>query len=458
MDKATHCLAEAIRSGETIGVFGDYDVDGQSSLVLMRDYLDEVGARNIGYIPHRLQEGYGPNPAGLDYLANQGARLIVTVDCGAMAHTALHHAASCGLRVIIVDHHHTDDILPPAYAHVNPNRHDQATPGRDLAAVGVVFLLLVALSRVLRLSGYFSCTQPEPDILSKLDLVALGTVADMVPLYGLNRAFVAQGLKIIAKRTRPGLAMLADLAKINTPLRASHLAFQLIPRLNAAGRISHAKISIDLLTTRDVAEAKNHASLLESLNTRRRILDKEIFEQVNAPCNLDRDSPILFAAHEGWHPGVLGIVAYRLVKFYKRPAIVLNLEGNLGTGSGRAPEGFDLGSAILAAHAAGLIETGGGHRAAVGLTVHRYNLKKLHAFLEERILDQIEKTPSCPSLTADAIVAPGALDNRLVRSFDAIEPFGQVIQDRGLLLLKLGTSGTPYWTRPTKPCALPPRI
>ena len=372
LDRAVERLADAVRAGEPIGLLGDYDVDGATSVALLARYLRAVDGLVAIDVPDRLREGYGPNPLALGRLAEQGCRLVVTLDSGTTAFDALAVAAERGQEVIVVDHHVTDAQLPPALAVVNPNRRDQASPVGELAAVGVTFLLVVALNRALRARGHFE-RRPEPDLRRWLDLVALGTVCDVVPLTGLNRALVAQGLKVAARRDNPGLAALAAAARLSGAPSAEHFGFVLGPRINAGGRTGRSDLGAQLLLSDLPEEVAEIAERLERLNEQRRAVERQVLaaaERQLAPA-LAAGAPLLVAAGEGWSPGVVGLAAARLVERHHRPAVVIGLADGCGKGSGRSVAGFDLGGAVIAARQAGLLLEGGGHPMAAGLTVRR---------------------------------------------------------------------------------------
>ena len=337
MEVAAARLVRAVREGETIAVFGDYDVDGATSAALLTRFFAAVGGRTRIYVPDRLREGYGPNTPALMRLHAEGIRLVVTVDCGTNAQLPLTEAAAAGLEVIIVDHHVAEPLLPCAAAIVNPNRLDEESPHGALAAVGVAFLLIVAVNRTLRQAGWYAANRPEPDLLGWLDLVALGTVCDVVPLAGLNRAFVAQGIKIARRSANPGLAALAAVAGVNETLDAYHLGFVLGPRVNAGGRVGAADLGARLLATDDLALAADLAQRLDGYNRERRDIEARTLEAAVAMVEAAAQSPVLvFAAADNWHPGVIGIVAARLKERYERPACVIALDNGVGRGSGRS--------------------------------------------------------------------------------------------------------------------------
>ncbi|MBM3565837.1 MAG: single-stranded-DNA-specific exonuclease RecJ [Alphaproteobacteria bacterium] len=424
MDTACARLAAAVGAGEPIAVFGDYDVDGGTSAALLTRYLAAVGARTRVHIPDRIKEGYGPNAAALLKMKAAGANVVVTVDCGTGAHEALAAARAAGLDVIVSDHHEAEAALPPALAVVNPNRLDDTSGLGHLAAVGVTFLMVVGLNRALRASGWFQ-SREEPDLLQWLDLVALGTVCDVVPLKGLNRALVTQGLKVMAGRGNAGLAALADVARLDEPPGAYHAGFLLGPRVNAGGRIGAPDLGVRLLSTDDPAEAADIAQRLDRLNRERQDIEKRVLDDAMAQVEADGGAHALaFAAGEGWHPGVVGIVAARLKERYNVPACVVALAGEAGTGSGRSVPGVDLGAAVLAARQAGHLVKGGGHAMAAGFTVRRDELEAARRFLEDRIAARIREAAIRPSLSLDGALRPDGATAELAEQLAQAGPFG----------------------------------
>ena len=365
--------------GEAVAVFGDYDVDGASSAALLARFLRHQGLDPTVYIPDRLFEGYGPNVEAMRKLAGDGARLIVTVDCGSTSFDALAEAQGLGVDVVVVDHHELGTDRPQAVAMVNPNRQDDLSGLGALAAVGVTFMAIVAVNRLLRKRGWYGAGRSEPDLLQWLDLVALGTVCDVVPLVGLNRAFVAKGLQTFARRGNRGLAALADVARLGGPARPYHLGFLLGPRINAGGRIGDAALGARLLASDDAAECERIATELDRLNGERQAMETQALEEAFAEADAeigDGEGPaVLVTANRGWHPGVVGLVASRLKDRYQRPAVAVSLAANgTGTGSGRSISGVDLGLAVRNALGAGILAKGGGHAMAAGLTVDQARL------------------------------------------------------------------------------------
>jgi len=427
MDKGATRLADAVEGGETIAIFGDYDVDGATSAALLTLLLRGLGAEPIIYIPDRLMEGYGPSGAALVELKNRGASLAVTVDCGAQAFEALEEAKAAGLDVIVVDHHQCATLLPVAYALINPNRLDEGELGAShghLAAVGMAFLLGAALVRELRGRSYFE-GRDEPQLLDLLDLVALGTVADVAKLHGLNRAFVTQGLKIMAARQNIGLSALAEASRLVKPPSCRDLGFALGPRINAGGRVGKSDLGVRLLTCSDPEEARTIAAELDRLNEERRAIEMTVCEQAEEQAAKLEAAPVLTVMGSGWHPGVIGIVAGRLKERFGRPAIVIAEEADgTGKGSGRSISGVDLGAAVLAAKESGLLIAGGGHAMAAGLTLPKGGLEAFRQFINERLAEDVERSREGRALLVDALLAPGGVVGGLCDSLDQGGPYG----------------------------------
>lgn len=353
MDIAAERLCAAVMSGECVAVFGDYDVDGATSSALLLRFLRALGTRCLSHIPDRMREGYGPNLPALLSLKAQGAAVVVTVDCGTVAFEPLESATQAGLDIIVVDHHLSEARLPKVLAVVNPNRLDETSPCRTLAAVGVTFLLCVAITRQLRAAGWFAA-RTEPNLLALLDLVALGTVCDVMPLTGLNRAFVSQGLKVLATRSNPGLAALADVAGVSDVPNAYTLGFLLGPRINAGGRVGKADLGTRLLSSEDGAAIPSIARELDVFNAERKAIETLVLEQAIAAAEAsDTNAPVLVVRGEGWHQGVIGIVAGRLKERYRKPVAVVSFENGVGKASARSITGVDFGGAVASAKAQG---------------------------------------------------------------------------------------------------------
>lgn len=428
MDRAAERIASAVLAKETITIYGDYDVDGATSAALLVELLRSLGVEAGYYIPDRLLEGYGPSGEALVKLAEDGSSLIVTVDCGAMAHEALGMAREAGVDVIVVDHHKCSPDLPPTAALVNPNRLDEsdlAASFGHLAAVGVAFLLGIALVRTLRKRGYFE-DRKEPDLMGLLDLVALGTVADVAALHGLNRAFVAQGLKVLARRERIGMAALMDASRLKRVPIASDLGFALGPRINAGGRIGESTLGVRLLTTADPEEAREIAEQLSALNEERRAIEAEVQEAAESQLEGQHNMAVQVLAGSGWHPGVIGIVAGRIKEKTGKPSIVIALDDadDIGKGSGRSISGVDLGAAIIAAREDGLLEAGGGHAMAAGLTIAQDKLAAFTEFLDARLARDVERARAGQTMQLDLSLAPGGLTPDLVTTLEAAGPYG----------------------------------
>jgi single-stranded-DNA-specific exonuclease len=417
MEPAAGRLVAALKRGERVAVFADYDVDGGASAALLIDWLRGFGRAATLYIPDRIDEGYGPNPPAMAALARDHD-LIVCVDCGTLSHDAI--AAAAGADVIILDHHLGGETLPPALAVVNPNRQDESGELGHLCAAAVVFLALVEAGRQLRATG-----DPAPDLLGLLDLVALATVADVAPLTGVNRAFVRQGLKVMARRERPGLVALSDIGRLDTAPNAYHLGFVLGPRINAGGRIGAADLGARCLATADPDEARALAERLDQLNTERREVEAAVREAALAQAEArGADGPLVWAAGEGWHPGVVGIVAARLKEAANRPAVVIGLDGSVGKGSGRSVTGVDLGAAVQKVAREGLLEKGGGHRMAAGLTVARDMIEPAMARLSDLLARQGAGEIGPADLRLDGLLMPEAVTPELVAELDRAGPFG----------------------------------
>ena len=417
MAKAADRLLHAVASGQQIAVFGDYDVDGGASAALLMTWLRAMGRRATLYIPDRIDEGYGPNAPAMAALAGEH-HLILCVDCGTLSHEPI--AAAIGCDVIVLDHHLGAETLPAAFAVVNPNRQDEDGSLAHLCAAAVVFLLLVEANRRLRLTG-----TTGPDLMAMLDLVALATVADVAPLVGVNRALVRQGLKVMARRERPGLAALADIARMDRAPTSHALGFLLGPRVNAGGRIGKADLGARLLSTHDPAEAAAMAARLDTLNTERREIEGGVRAAALAQAEArGLGGPLVWAAGAGWHPGVVGIVAARLKEATNRPAVVIGVENGIGKGSARSVSGVDLGAAVHRVAAEGLLLRGGGHRMAAGLTVEEHLIEPAMARLGELLARQGAGAGGPSDLRLDSLLMPGAATVELVDLIEAAGPFG----------------------------------
>ncbi|HUI14802.1 MAG TPA: single-stranded-DNA-specific exonuclease RecJ [Xanthobacteraceae bacterium] len=429
MKEAAERIADAVASGESVAIFGDYDVDGATSAAVLARYLRQCGLEPIIHIPDRLFEGYGPNVEAVRALAERGAKLLVCVDCGTTSIAPLQEAKKLGLDTVIIDHHQADEELPPAVAIVNPNRRDDLSGLGHLAAVGLTFMTVVALNRVLRGRGFWHPGRPEPDLLLLLDDVALGTVADVVPLIGLNRAFVAKGLIALRRRERAGHVSLMDVARLSGPPEAWHLGFLLGPRINAGGRIGRADLGVKLLLEDDPIEAARIATELDRLNQERQTIEQGTLAQAEAEAiaalGLEEKGAVIVTAAEGWHPGVVGLVAARLKEKFGRPAFAIALEpGGIGTGSGRSIAGVDIGRAVRRAVTEGLLLKGGGHAMAAGVTLRKTALAELRAFLEAALAADVEVARRANGLLIDGAVTASAANAELVAMIERAGPFG----------------------------------
>lgn len=417
MEKAAARFLSAVRQREKIAIFADYDVDGGSSAALLIDWLRQMGRQATLYVPDRIDEGYGPNEPAMQALAKDHD-LIVCVDCGTLSHGPIE--AAKGADVVVLDHHLGGETLPPALAVVNPNRQDETGDLAQLCAAAVVFLMLVEAGRQLREAG-----QRGPELMAMLDLVALATVADVAPLTGVNRAFVRQGLKVMAGRARPGLAALADVTNLDKAPSSQTLGFVFGPRVNSGGRIGKADLGARLLSTANPDEALSLAQRLDQLNGERRSIEDHVREEALAQAEArGMDAPLVWAAADGWHPGVVGIVASRLKESTNRPAIVIGFDGDEGKGSGRSVSGIDLGHAIQKLAAEGLLTKGGGHKMAAGLTVMRDKLDAAMARLSDILAAQGADQLGAADLKLDGILMPGAASVEMVEQLENAGPFG----------------------------------
>jgi single-stranded-DNA-specific exonuclease len=433
MDIAADRMADAVRRGETVAVFGDYDVDGACSAALMVAFLRTLGCPVHHHVPDRITEGYGPNAPALVSLVDRGATLIVCVDCGTAAAVAL-SAVAGRAEVIVLDHHKAEGLPPAILATVNPNRLDCTSGLGMLCAAGVTFLTAIATVRALRRLGFFA-QRAEPDLIGLLDLVALATVCDVMPLTGVNRAFVCQGLKVMARRARPGIAALLEVTQARDKLNAATCGYALGPRINAGGRISEADLGLRLLLTEDPIEAQTLAERLEAINRTRQDVEAGIMEAAMfaAETQVAAGRAAVLVTGQGWHPGVVGIVAGRIKERFNRPACVAGFTDDLGKGSGRSVPGVDLGSAVIAARQAGLLVTGGGHAMAAGFSVQRQRLADFHAFLDER-LAAASAMPSAADLIIEGTLAVSGATTDVARHLERLAPFGAGNEEPTLVL------------------------
>ena len=428
MEPALARLVRAIETKETVAIFGDYDVDGACSSALVASYLEDCGVPYIIHIPDRIFEGYGPNVEAIRALAERGATLLVTVDCGTVSFEPFEAAKKAGMDVVVIDHHQAPEVLPQVVALVNPNRQDDLSGLGHLCATGVAFMVLVGLNRALRRKAYWSSARAEPDLMARLDLVALATVADVVPLKGLNRAFVMRGLVVMRARARPGLRALFDAAGAAGPPSSYHLGYLIGPRINAGGRIGDAALGAKLLLMQDEVEAAQIAAELDRLNRERQTIEVAAVEEATAEAlaslGAQDHGAAVVTAQEGWHPGVVGLIAARLKERFKRPAFAIAMMGKVGTGSGRSIPGVDLGRVVRAAVEAGLLVKGGGHAMAAGITVERERLGDFRAFLEEKLTSAVEAARAGEALMVDAALTAAGARPELVEEMERAGPFG----------------------------------
>ncbi len=425
MDKAAKRLADAVMNNEKVTLFADYDVDGATSSAVLARFLRAARSNPDVYIPDRLKEGYGPSVSALEGLAEKGTKVMVALDCGTTAFDALRAGTDAGLDIVVIDHHEAEPELPKVHALVNPNRIDEDRVYGHLCTAGLAFLFAVAINRELRSRGYWTTERPEPVLTRWLDLVALGTVCDVVRLEGLNRAFVVQGLKVMAKRDNPGLRALSDVANLNSMPESYHLGFVLGPRINAGGRIGDSGLGSKLLRTDDAGEAAAIATKLDILNGQRRDIETACFEDAIRQLEAAGEpGAVVIVAGDGWHPGVVGIVASRIVERYHRPACVIAMDGDTGTGSGRSVPGVDLGAAIIAARQKGLLIKGGGHAMAAGFSVSRDAIRDFQAFVDDRIMAQTGGAPVQPDLRLEGMLALRGATLELAEEIAALAPFG----------------------------------
>ena len=430
MEKGSARIARGVMAGERIGIIGDYDVDGVTSTALITQLLRGCGIEPSVHIPDRITEGYGPSRAAVTGLKEKGCTLLITLDCGVMAHDPLLLAQELGMDTVIVDHHQAGEELPEAEAVINPNRQDDVSGYGYMSAVGVALVLAAVLLRDLRGAECFTPSRPAPDLLALLDLVALGTVCDVVPLKGLNRAFVTQGLKVMGNRGNLGLSCLADVARLKRRPDPYALGFVMGPRLNAAGRVGSAMLAFELLTANDKGRAMELAQKLEEMNRERQSIELRVVEQaaIQAEQSLGETgtAPLLIVSGNGWHPGVLGLAASRLKERFGIPAIALgiNTVTGLATGSGRSISGVDLGGAVRAAMLSGLLVKGGGHAMAAGMTVEAGKIGAFRAFMEERLAAETEKAAEGKSLMIDAALSASGCKADLVHLLERAGPYG----------------------------------
>ena len=428
MDCACERIVNAIKNKEKIAIFGDYDVDGATSAALIARFLRIVGTEFEVHIPDRIVEGYGPNVEIVRRFSEQGSKLLITVDCGSTSFEAFEEARKLGLDVIVVDHHQVGEKLPETVGLINPNRQDDLTGVEYLAAVGVAYLLVVALNRSLRESGFYGKNSP-PDLREWLDLVALGTVCDVVPIKGLNRAYIKTGLLNIHRRKNVGIKALCDISSLNGPAETFHLGFLLGPRINAGGRIGDAALGTKLLLTEDATMAREIAEQLDSLNLERKKMEDQAQSEaevmVQRQLDSDPDLPVLVLGSSNWHQGIVGLIASRIKDAYRRPTIAICFDKNdIGTASGRSLEGIDLGACVRKAVEQNLLLKGGGHAMAAGLTIERNNLEEFRKFIIEQLGERVNEINQNRTLPIDAAVAASGATIKLLETLELAGPYG----------------------------------
>jgi len=425
MDKASERLAQCVLKKEKIAIFGDYDVDGATSSALLKRFFKDLGV-NVGiYIPNRILEGYGPNAPALKKLKDEGNTLVITVDCGISAFEPIKAATDYGLEIIVIDHHLSTDKLPEAHAVVNPNRFDDDFEFKSLAAVGVAFLTIVAVRTKLREAGYFK-ENKEPNLLEYLDLVALETVCDVMQLNNVNRAFVAQGLKLINQRRNIGLATLSNVARLEVVPQSYHLGFVLGPRINAGGRVGEGLLGANLLSTDDAMEAFSFATRLELLNNERRAVEAVILEEAMAKIEQQElyKNTVVIVTGDDWHQGILGILASRIKEKYNRPAAVISFVDGIGKGSARSIVGIDLGTLLANAKQNGILLEGGGHAMAGGFSIEQEKLQEFINFMESQLKNQDAVFAKAKESSVDAVLSVGAINGDLYHMISRAAPFG----------------------------------
>ncbi len=425
MDKGVARIIEAIKANKKIVIFGDYDVDGATSSALLKRFFASIGVDVAIYIPDRIKEGYGPNIYAMNKLKEQNTNLIITVDCGTVSFDAISEANKLGMDVIVIDHHLGGDVLPDAVAVINPNRLDEISSCKYLAAVGVSFLVAVAINSVLNKIDYFQ-NRSKPDLLSLLDLVALGTVCDMVPLEGLNRAFVVQGLKVMAKRSNLGLRTLLDIVSVQEAPNCYHLGFIIGPRINAGGRVGESDLGSNILSSDDNEIVYNIAKRLNKYNEERKAIEMLVLEEAMIQAEkIDGDSSIITVYSDNWHPGVIGIVASRLKEKFNKPTAVISiLPDGIGKASCRSVKGIDFGSAIFMAKSKNIIKDGGGHAMAGGFSIQKDNIINMHDFLDSHFKEKLTIINREVQHLYDTNISCASVALPLIEMIESIGPYG----------------------------------
>jgi len=448
MQQGVERVVQAIKNQEKICIFADYDVDGATSAALLKNVFRELGVGVEIYVPDRIEEGYGPTPSAMQKIKNSGNQVVITVDCGSVAFEALLYASDIGLDVIVIDHHISLDKLPKAVAVINPNRIDEVSNYKNLAAVGVSFLFAVAFCSMLRQQGFFEDNSiKHPDLIKQLDIVALGTVCDVMTLTGLNRAFVKQGLKIARSRTNIGYAALCDTAELDEAINCYHLGFILGPRINAGGRVGTSSLGAALLSTDNSDKAKKISEELTIHNNNRKVIELTILEEAHKLAKLQANNAVIFVSGNGWHPGVIGIVAGRLKETYNRPVAVVAVNESIGKASCRSVRGCDFGSALMEAKLKGMLLAGGGHAMAAGFSIEENKLSILQEFLEDRFKNILKNSISHLEEFYDLELTASSINNSLIEQINRLEPFGNgnpspVFKFNNLFVLKADIVGS----------------
>jgi single-stranded-DNA-specific exonuclease len=425
MQKGAERIVKAIKTKEKICIFADYDVDGATSSALLKNILRELKIEAEIYVPDRIEEGYGPTSAAMQKIKDNGTKLLITVDCGSVAFDALLHASDIGLDVIVIDHHISLDKLPKAIAVINPNRIDETSNYKNLAAVGVAFLFAVAFCSILKKEMFFENNSiKHPDLIKQLDIVALGTVCDVMTLTGLNRAFVKQGLKIAQSRSNIGYATLCDVANLQEAINCYHLGFVLGPRINAGGRVGTSSLGAALLSTNNSQKAQKLSEELSEHNNNRKLIELTILEEAHKAAKLQDKNAVIFVAGKGWHPGVIGIVAGRLKETYNRPVAVIAVNDGIGKGSCRSIKGCDFGAALIEANLNSILIAGGGHSMAAGFTIEESKLNILQEFLENRFEAILKNSTTHLEEFYDLDLISSAVNENLIEEINKLEPFG----------------------------------
>ena len=425
MEKTTLRTIKAILNKEKIGIFGDYDVDGATSTALLGNYFSELNLKYEIYIPDRKKEGYGPSIESFKKLIKKGVKVIFTVDCGTLSFDAINYAKKNNIDVMVIDHHQSEVTLPDAFSIINPNRLDDKSNLQYLCAAGVTFMFLVSINRELRSNNWFNKNKiNEPNLINFLDLVSLGTVCDVVPLTGLNRAIVKQGLKIIQSKKNLGIKTLLSICNIDTNPSTYHLGYMLGPRINAGGRVGKCSHGANLLLDKDPKNSFKLASELDQFNKERQILEKDLLQKIlNKTKNYLKD-PVLILSGSNWHEGVIGIVAARLKDKFNKPTILISFDGNIGKASARSIVGFDIGSVIIAASHENILLKGGGHKMAGGFSIKLENIEKFRKFISKKFESINENLKIEKPLLVDSIISPSAVNIEFYKKVALLSPFG----------------------------------